>query len=286
MNRYPLNANPIVSVDFVDDDGDPANPTVVGLVVTKPDATVLTYTTGDLVNPAVGTWEKTLVANQLGTWSYTFTGTGAVAATSSGSFDVGPTYVTIAQVRALRDMADQGRYPDDDINAATVWFEERFEGHVGVAFLPRSATERLRGNRQTLRLLRWPVRSVVAVRSYTSPTASTAFTVEELADILIEPTGAVRRYAGGYWPADVGIDYSHCMLAAPPADVVDVALVAIREKLLEDFAGARGNRQFAVSTQDGIVRSSTPGTDRPFGIPSVDAVANDYRARYWVPAVA
>ena len=194
-------------------------------------------------------------------------------------------YVSIEEVRTLKDMADEGKYPDVDIDAAIAWFETRFENHVGMAFVPRTATERLSGRCSTLMLRHWPVRSITAVRSYTTPTVNVAFTVDELADLLFDPTGTVQRYSYGYWPHDVEVDYVHGQ-AEPPADVRDAALVAVREKLLEDISGARGNRQFAVATQDGIVRSSTPGDDRPFGIPSVDVVAQAYRSRYRVPAMA
>ncbi len=230
----------------------------------------------------------------LGAWTARWTGTvDGSPVTLIDDFEVvaaltpAPTgsYVTVEEVRALKDMGDEGKYSDEDIDTAITWFETRFENHVGMAFVPRTATERLSGNCSTLRVNRWPVRSITAVRSYTSPTVNAAFTGDELADLLIDPTGTVQRYSTGYWPADVEVDYVHGQ-DEPPADIKDVALVAIREKLVEDITGARGNRQFAVATQDGIVRSSTPGKDRPFGVPVVDAVANDYRDRYWVPAVA
>lgn len=205
------------------------------------------------------------------------------ALTSSSSV----TYVTVDEVRALPGMADDGKYPDTDVEAAIAWFETKFEGYVGVAFVRREATERLAGGCTSIWLNHWPVRSVTAVRSFTSPTANTAFTVDEVADLLIDDTGAVRRYAAGYWPADVELDYTHWLTATAPADVKDAALVAVSEKLTEDAnRGARANRQFAVATQEGIVRSSMPGDGRPFGIPVVDQVANDYRNRYRAPAMA
>ena len=89
MNRYNLNAHPVVSVSFTDEDGVATNPTTVTLVVTLPDATQATYTNADLDNPSVGTWQKTLIASQAGTWTYEWTGAGAVTAFDSGSFGVG-----------------------------------------------------------------------------------------------------------------------------------------------------------------------------------------------------
>ncbi len=202
MNRYPLNANPIVSVDFVDDDGDPANPTVVGLVVTKPDATVLTYTTGDLVNPAVGTWEKTLVANQLGTWSYTFTGTGAVAATSSGSFDVGPGLDIISLAEAKRAVNIAAANTDHDtemasyVTAVSLAMDELFGPIV-----QREVVEYHNGGGKVF-LRGYPAASVVSVveRNGTMATTLTAevFSAPTGNDYQIDlKTGVLRRRSGG-----------------------------------------------------------------------------------------
>lgn len=219
------------------------------------------------------------------TWAGTFSG---VAQSLTSTVEVvGGFYVALAEIRALPGMGDVGKYPTEDLVKARQWFETIFENHVGVAFVPRGATDRRAGRCPTLWLSHWPVRSVSAVRSFTSPTASTAFTVDELADLLVDDTGPVRRYAGGYWPADVEVDYTHWLTATAPSDVKDAALVAVSEKLTEDAnRGARANRQFSVATQEGIVRLSTPGDGRPFGIPVVDQVANSYRDRYRVPAMA
>lgn len=197
-------------------------------------------------------------------------------------------YVTIDEVRALKDMQDEGKYPDADVAAAIAWFETRFENHVGVAFAPRTASEWADGTGcAALWLDHWPVIDVTAVKTYTAATVFTAYTVDELADIRASSAGELRRvglgtFAGG--EQNILVEYSHGFETVPD-DIRDAALVAIREKLMEDFTGSRGNRQFSVATQDGIVRSSTPGDQRPFGIPAVDVVANDYRRRYRMPAM-
>ncbi len=124
------------------------------------------------------------------------------------------------------------------------------------------------------------MRSVAAVRSFTTATASTPFTEDELADLLLDDAGGIKRYGLGYWPADVEFDYVHGQ-PAPPADVKDVALVAIRQKVLEDHTGDRGNRQLGVATEGVFVRN----TQGPFFNDQVNDVANAYRARFRVPGM-
>jgi hypothetical protein len=194
-------------------------------------------------------------------------------------------YVTLDEIRALPNLGDDNRFTDDELADAREWFETLFEDYTGMAFVPRLATERLAGRCSTIMLKHWPVRSVAAVRSFTTATVSTAFSVDELADLLIDPTGEIKRYSLGYWPADVELDYVHGQ-AAPPADVKREAKVAIQEKLMEDNSGRPADRTYGVATDGVFVRSILPGKDKPFGIASVDEVANRYRAKYKLPGIA
>lgn len=193
-------------------------------------------------------------------------------------------YVTIDEIRALPNLGDDNRFTDDELAEAREWFETIFEEYTGMAFVPRVATERLQPCGSSLILKHWPVRSVTAVRSFTTATASTAFTTDELADLLIDPTGEIGRYSRGYWPADVEIDYVHGQ-AAPPADVKEAALTAIQEKLMERNSGRPVDRTYGVATDGVFVRSILPGKDKPYGIADVDSVANRYRAKYKLPGI-
>lgn len=222
------------------------------------------------------------------TWAGTFSG---VAQSLTSTVEVvGGFYVALAEIRALPGMGDVGKYPTDDLVKARQWFETLFEGYVGRAFVPRGTTERVSGTGSSSLLLgQWPVRTVTAVSVYTTATEITTYTVDELADLYPDPTGAIRRVSLGAWPCgnrNISVTYEYGEDSAP-ADVKDVCLVAVSEKLTEDAnRGARANRQFSVATQEGIVRLSTPGDGRPFGIPTVDQVANAYRSRFHVPAMA
>lgn len=197
----------------------------------------------------------------------------------------GPYYVTLGEIRELPNLGDDERFTDDDLTDAREWFETLFEDYTGMAFLPRTATERLAGHCSTIMLKHWPVRSITAVRSFTSATANTVLTAEQLADLLVDDAGGIRRYSLGSWPADVELDYVHGQ-ETPPADVKREALVAIQEKLMEGNGGRPVDRTYGVATDGVFVRSILPGKDKPFGIASVDECANRYRAKYWVPAVA
>ena len=194
-------------------------------------------------------------------------------------------YVTIDEIRALPNLADTTRFTDDELAQARDWFETTFEDYVGMAFVPRTATERLSGRCYTLMLRHWPVRSITAVRSYTTASAYTSFTTDELADLLLDPTGEVRRYGLGAWPVDVEVEYVHGQ-ESPPADVRKAALVAIQEKLMEDNSGRPTDRTYGTATDGVFIRSILPGPDKPFGLASVDEVAGRYRAKYKLPAIA
>lgn len=194
-------------------------------------------------------------------------------------------YVTIDDVRALPNLGDEDRFPVAALSDARDWFETTFEDYVGMAFVPRTATERLRGGCSSIMLKHWPVRSVTAVRSFTTATVSTVFTADELADLLVDDSGSIARYSLGYWPADIELDYEHGQ-TAPPADIKRAALVAIQEKLMEDNSGRPTDRTYGTATDGVFVRSILPGPDKPFGLASVDEVANRYRAKYRVPAIA
>ena len=195
--------------------------------------------------------------------------------------ETGNVYVQLPELRALPNLAS---FTDDELAEAREWFETTFEDYVGMAFVPRTATERLTGRCSTIMLEHWPVRSITAVRSYTSPSVYTEFTGDELADLQADATGEIKRYAAGYWPADIEVDYVHGQ-AAPPADVVKAAKVAIQERLMEDRSARPADRTYGVATEQGIVRNILPGKDRPFGIADVDAVANRYRAKYHLPGI-
>lgn len=185
-------------------------------------------------------------------------------------------YLTVAQVRALPNLADVVKFTDAELTAAIVWFEAVFEDYTGVAFETRTVVDERHyvTSAGTIILNQLYPRAVSAVRAYSTASTSVAYTAGELADLRIDPSGVLRRVSLGSFTSSYGIvavDYTHYVTATPPADVVEAAKTAVRAHLIDDY---QANRQFAVSTEQGIIRTSQPGPDRPFGIPEVDAVAN------------
>lgn len=232
-------------------------------------------------------YTKTLTAAQTAsldilTATWTDAGDGSVNTTTAEI--VGGYYVTVAEMRALKNLDNTSTFPDAKLIAARQWFEDAFERYTAVAWVPRYTRVRVDGNYSTTLLLPYQrVRTVRSVRTYSDATTYTAFSAAELADLHYRDWGAVQRGTLGHFTAgtaNVVIELEHGY-DEPPTDVKQAALVAIRDYLLTDNTG---NRVFGVQTQDGIIRSSAPGPDRPFGIPFVDEVA--VSRSHKVPAVA
>lgn len=217
-------------------------------------------------------------------WSGTFGGLDATVPTQVEI--VGGFYVGLDKIRTQPNVDSHAKWDTVDLARARDWFEDLAEDVTGVAWVPRFAREKVSGPRcsDAVILRHHPVRAVTSVRSYTSAAAYTSFTVDELADLDVTDSGIVRRQWLGSWPSgkrNLVFEYEHGY-DAPPADLREAALVAIRDKLLGDRTGSR---QLSVSTEQGIVRSATASADFPVGIPFVDAVLNRLR-KHRAPAIA
>ena len=183
---------------------------------------------------------------------------------------------TIAEFRAQR--SEFGAYPAATIQNARRLAEDRFEGEVGCAFVPRGQREVLRGDgRDTLILRRVALRAVFSLSiggESMSPAAIDALEDHE-AGMLIRPSGVV-------WPAGapIVIHYAHGY-DRPAADVTGAALTLAKEYATPgDAIPARAVLQ---STEYGSFRLSVAGRDGRTGIPDVDAVIDFYHRK--LPAV-
>ncbi len=285
-----LIGEPVVLTNTFTVAGVATDPTTISLAVTTPAGVTTTYTyaAATITRTGTGVYTKTITATEAGTWVYVWTGTGAVADIAPGYFTVSPVvagYVGLADVRALPNLSDTAKFTNAEIAAAIDWFEATFEEYTGVAWVPRTVVDERHYVTSTGAIMLDHIRprSVSAVRVYSTATVSTAYTATELADLRIDRSGVIRRVSLGAFVSTYGmvaIDYSHGF-DSPPPDVVEAAKVAVRAHLIDDY---QANRQYAVSTEAGIIRTSQPGPDRPFGLPEVDAVAN--RRNHRTPAIA
>ncbi len=264
------------------------DPATISLAVTTPAGVTTTYThPASITKTAVGIYTKTITATAAGTWAYVWVGTDTAADIAPGWFTVSPVtapYVTLTELRTLPNLADTTKFTNAELAAALDWFETLFEDYTGVAWTPRTAVdERHRASGDAIILDHLKPRTITAVRTYTDATTTVAYTAGELADLHLDPSGIIRRHTLGWFTSGYGlvaVDYTHGY-DSPPPDVVEAAKVAIRAHLIDDY---QANRQYAVSTEAGIIRTSQPGPDRPFGLPEVDAVAN--RRNHRCPSVA
>lgn len=236
---------------------------VTGAATTKPAATTGVYRYALSPQAAL----DHLALTYTGTWS------GAVLTEVARVQIVGDFYLPTVAIRALPNLSDATKFTEAELRDARTWFEEVFEDYTGVAWVRRFARHTLDGTgTATLLLPDMHPRTIRSVRTYTAAATYTAFTADELAGLVVEGSGLLRRWSGTFprGHRNIVVEYEHG-LDRPPADVVEAAKVAIRDHLLGTNVG---NRQYAVATEAGVVRTSVPGEGRPFGIPDVDAVAN------------
>lgn len=189
---------------------------------------------------------------------------------------VGGYYVSLAELRAMKNLDSITAFTTAELIDARQWFETLAENYCGQAFVPRYKRTRLTGSGTAELLLDMNVRTVRSVKDYTDAATYTAYTADELADIDIDPVGVLTRLTTGAWRAgrrNLSVVYEHGMDACPP-DLREAAKNAIRYKLLDDNTG---HREYALQTEVGIVRFGRPGPGRPTGDDEVDRVLNSYR---------
>jgi hypothetical protein len=174
---------------------------------------------------------------------------------------------TLAAMRASR--SEFASLPTEQLLAARTLAEARFEEECRVAFVPRGARERLRGDgSSTLLLARVALREVIALA-----VDGASWSAEQIAALIAEEAGILRREDG--WPAGAVVDvhYSHGY-DRPEAPVTDAALRLAREYAFPD--SRLPPRAVLQATEYGSFRLATPGRDGATGLPDVDAVIARY----------
>lgn len=277
----------VTSPTFVDATGESAADTTGDPVVvaTRDDGTVLAAPA--VSNPAgTGTYAATLLGashtSTLDVLSLLWTGTvaGAGVQTYAQTVEVvGEFFVSLFELRANPDLTNATKYPTAALRAARDHFETLAERYCEVAFVPRYARDVLRGdgrNRITL--------------SHHRPRVLRSVTVDGAAKNVGEFSfdGIALEWNGGTFTApttgtpNVVVVYEHGYSHAPEA-IADACEVFVETRLLGERSGIP-RLAISVDSEFGQMRLSTPGDRRPTGIPSVDAVLNEFAER--VPGVA
>ena len=283
----------IVSPLFVGPDGETATDTASAPTVTatRADGTVIaTAPVVDDPTAADGLYRAKLLADthtnrldQLAlTWTGTVTGLGTQVHTQI--VDVaGRRYVNAAEIRAINGMSSTSVFPTDRILEAVRAVEVITEDAVGIAFVPRFARERIRGDGT-----RWLIlnrRKVTEVLSVTIDDVA-----QSLGDLDVEGARLVHKTSSFPTSSDsapnVIVEYVHG-LAAPPADLRRETLRYVVQTLLQE-EGPMDNNVIS-QVIDGVTnRYSTPNPDegRWTGDLKFDAVLGRLRKRYRIPGFA
>lgn len=183
-------------------------------------------------------------------------------------------YFTLEEARALPDISDESKYPDDRVTAAGEYVQAIIEGACQTSFVAREVVESLDGDGTTSLRLSTPY-----VLSVTSVTISGATSTDE----FTATHGVLERTTtGSYSPLswtrgrrNVTVTYDAGYSATPPADIKEAALQATRARLMStsEFS-AIDDRRTSITNEMGTISFVIAGEERPTGFPEVDAVIN------------
>lgn len=198
---------------------------------------------------------------------------------------VGAHLFTVTEARAFDNAAlsDPTQFPTAAIEEARSRIEDAFEEICGVSFVPRLGRVDLSGNGSLLLML--PL-DAYAIRSVETRSGGvwTAFSSDELDDLILEPWGGLTRERRGVWPRgtrNVRVTYEHGY-AQVPLEIKRAGLTLLKAQLRGSDLDPR-----ATSFSDGLgtYRLVTEGLTRGawFSIPEVNAILARYERK--VPVV-
>lgn len=220
------------------------------------------------------------------TWQFT-TGGNAYAMEAVHEA-VGELLFSEAEARAYDKaaLASTTTYPADTLLRTRDQVHDAFEDIVGAGLGARGVREVADGSGKTTMMLeRTAVQRVRSVSTRSGATW-TAFSSDELADIVVDPWGPIERETRGAFPSgrrNVAVEYEHG-LSPIPLDLRQAGLRLTRNLLVSSNLS---DRALAETNQLGTFRIAVAGLREGawFGIPPVDSVLQFYRDRYRVPTM-
>lgn len=215
----------------------------VTVTITRADGSVLA-TTAATTNVSTGVYRYLLAAQttlDLLTFTYTGTWGGNVQTETQQVEIVGDFYLSVAECRAL-----DSRFSALAVDVAArvrADVEDAIEAEAGVAFVSRFARETLDGRGTTSLLLghMYPT-AVRSLRTYTSATAYTAHTVDDLAAITYAAHGQIGSWLStyAYGSRNLVVEYEHGLTSPPPL-IRRAARALFKTWMLEDLAAANND---------------------------------------------
>ncbi len=187
-----------------------------------------------------------------------------------------PDYFTLDELRALPDLGDVSRHPDERCEAAAAYIVGIIEREVGTSFVARTVVdERHDGGGTRIVLDAVYVRDVTAV-TVDGSTLPIGEIVEKDGTVYHIVAGAKQRFSDGY--QNVLVTYEAGYSDAPPPDIKEAALKGTRAHLIATASNsAIDDRRMSLNTEAGVVQFAIAGEDRPTGYPEVDATILAWR---------
>lgn len=180
-------------------------------------------------------------------------------------------YFTVAEFRAEESsVANATTYPDARLTQARDMAEEWFEDAANVAFVPRTATETLSGNGET----------VLFVSRNKVRTLTTAVDLGESIDVDgVRKAGLRSFYREDGWPegiANLAVTYTHGF-DAPPKRVRDVVMTMAKLEVIDGPYDERTVRRGGGGSDLGTADIVVPGQKgAAFGVPDANAALSLY----------
>lgn len=240
----------------------------VTVAVTRADGTTVTGV--GAVTGSGGTYQATLPA-QTSLDLLTATWDGDTQKVRTTHEIIGVPIVELAEIRATLNIGDTSKFPNARLAEARAWFTDLATDALNYSPIPRFAHETLdgtglstidlMGSHAYLRQLRWATVDGETVDP------------EDLAEWGFTDSRIDRSPAGGVFTSghrNIQIAYEHG-LDRPSAELRQLALMAIRFRLLTNQAGQIPDRALSITNEYGNVQMAQPSRNRPTGIPDVDA---------------
>ncbi|CCF83643.1 hypothetical protein [Nitrolancea hollandica] len=289
-----LSARPAtLAVTFTDSAGQTTDPGEVTVTITREDGTaVVTDVAADGTGIAPRTYALT-GAQTVTLDTLTAAWTSATLGTLTTKVEiVGDRLFSVSEARAFdkQQLASQSKYPDAAILDGLRRIEDDFQRICGVSFIPRYKRLVMDGSGRDALLA--PDLRVNAIRSIEtrSGTTWTAFTQEQLDDVVFDGAGILVRELYGPWPSgrrNVRIGYEYGW-DVPPEPIRRAAMKVLIAQIIPTNLNDRvtsettENATYAYSTAG---RVNNPWSIMPqFGIPEVDVVLDRYSEK--VPGIA
>lgn len=195
-------------------------------------------------------------------------------------------YFTTDELRALPDLADDNRFPDERLEAARDWITAIIERETGTSFADAEVTETLNGDTmEGLVLSTHHVSEVTAVTVDGVPLSGS-----DVAALVVDH-GIVYYPGGTRWSnaarGNVTVTYTAGYPGGVPADLKEAAMRAARNWLLtSDAWSGKDSRATSIANEYGNINLAVAGPGRPTGLPDVDTTIMAWAERVRIPGFA